>query len=622
MIKYLKLKNFVKHDDLELTFEKGLTAICGANGAGKSLIQEAIRFALFGTQALRGKIENYSSSMQVTLRLCIGGKDYEIVRSLRNCTFDGIVGTTACNKAIEEKLGFGMNVFDMGCCAKQFEITKLGEMKPTERKQAVDKLIGLDKLEVLRKEVKMMVSELKGRLEGLNRYLVEPVEPEKPLMYRPSSEVRSVLEEGRSLKAQLDKDVSTFMVCEQIEPTKPVFDMKKPKGDPSTEQLRKQLERIVSQFVERTDVFTEEELVQVRSDHEKLMRWEPYANLEKPKLTIQEIEVLTKDWEDYKKYTASEKVTCPDCGKVFALGGYKEVEKPTVSETYLREQQSLHMKWAVAPEKPEREYPEGAKELGDKITRSLNYWNLYRGYLEAKTDLENMEPCDYEGWRIYNQAEKEHYAKMSTYDFKLRSYKIGLDLLAKIQTNTDKMKNYDLDTLSKVYDESLRYETLLSTYQVQKEQYERLCSEKEELEKEYNAYKMADEGIVELKSKIKLYVIPSLEKVATELICEMTDYELNTVKISEEFDILVNDKELALLSGSEKAVANLAIRLGLGCVLTHKIFNVFMGDEIDESMSEQRAHKVSESLHKLLGQIEQILLISHKNIEADRYIFI
>ena len=47
MLKYLLLENFVKHKHTEITFEKGMTAIVGKNGGGKSLIQEAIRFSLF-----------------------------------------------------------------------------------------------------------------------------------------------------------------------------------------------------------------------------------------------------------------------------------------------------------------------------------------------------------------------------------------------------------------------------------------------------------------------------------------------------------------------------------------------------------------------------------------------
>ena len=109
----------------------------------------------------------------------------------------------------------------------------------------------------------------------------------------------------------------------------------------------------------------------------------------------------------------------------------------------------------------------------------------------------------------------------------------------------------------------------------------------------------------------------------TDLECnEMTEGEIREIKISEDFDISVDGRNISLLSGSEEAVANLSIRLALGRILTHKVLNVFIGDEIDAAMDDNRALLVSESLKKLTNQINQIILISHKKIEADNYIFI
>ena len=45
-----------------------------------------------------------------------------------------------------------------------------------------------------------------------------------------------------------------------------------------------------------------------------------------------------------------------------------------------------------------------------------------------------------------------------------------------------------------------------------------------------------------------------------------------------------------------------------------------MGDEIDESMSEDRASSTADSLMKLTNQIDQIILISHRHIIADHFI--
>ena len=81
---------------------------------------------------------------------------------------------------------------------------------------------------------------------------------------------------------------------------------------------------------------------------------------------------------------------------------------------------------------------------------------------------------------------------------------------------------------------------------------------------------------------------------------------------------LGDGQRLDTLSGSGKAVANLALRLGLGQVLTNNVLSVFVGDEIDASMDDDRARNLHNSIQGLAGKISQIIHISHKTgVEAD-----
>jgi len=87
------------------------------------------------------------------------------------------------------------------------------------------------------------------------------------------------------------------------------------------------------------------------------------------------------------------------------------------------------------------------------------------------------------------------------------------------------------------------------------------------------------------------------------LIAQMTANQRTNVAIDEDFDILVDGQPLNTLSGSGKAVANLAIRIGLGQVLTNKVFSVLMGDEVDASMDDDRAGYTAECLERLTKSI-------------------
>ena len=106
------------------------------------------------------------------------------------------------------------------------------------------------------------------------------------------------------------------------------------------------------------------------------------------------------------------------------------------------------------------------------------------------------------------------------------------------------------------------------------------------------------------------------------MISEMSAGELNRFEISEDFDILLDGKKICLLSGSEKALANIALRLSLGRVLTRGVLSLFIADEIDASMSEERAEEVHSALMRLRdgGKLRQILVITHKSLECDKEI--
>src|SRR2546426_9547467 len=53
-LRRLRLLNFRQHADTELEFGPGITGIIGPNGSGKTTILEAIAWALYGAQAVRG----------------------------------------------------------------------------------------------------------------------------------------------------------------------------------------------------------------------------------------------------------------------------------------------------------------------------------------------------------------------------------------------------------------------------------------------------------------------------------------------------------------------------------------------------------------------------------------
>ena len=139
----------------DIRFDQGLSGISGPNEAGKSTVLELIRFALFGSAALRAAMKEYIS-IETTLDWKLKGEDWQVKRTkttaeLRRADRMIATGTTPVNQKIEKLFGYGLTVFDIAHFCGQGKVEALTDMKPTERKQMVDRTIGLDALDVAAK---------------------------------------------------------------------------------------------------------------------------------------------------------------------------------------------------------------------------------------------------------------------------------------------------------------------------------------------------------------------------------------------------------------------------------------------------------------------------------------
>lgn len=100
----VSLKNFKRHSDRHFTFQPGINAIFGENGAGKSSILEAIAWVLFdytGDYTKEDLIRNGASSAQVSVAFISSrdGRTYEIQR----CTTKGY---TLYDPQLNERLSY------------------------------------------------------------------------------------------------------------------------------------------------------------------------------------------------------------------------------------------------------------------------------------------------------------------------------------------------------------------------------------------------------------------------------------------------------------------------------------------------------------------------------------
>jgi DNA repair protein SbcC/Rad50 len=186
----LKLENFKKYTNFEITFESGLIGIIGKNGAGKSTIFEAILFALYGELKSKGDKEvvrnsNASSKDAVIVELDFEFDtiEYKVIREFRGKTLTAnaklyknteliTTGAKEVTTSIVNLTKMSKDAFVHTLFASQKELTSLSNSKPEERKKMIRKLLGLEKIDFVEKELIEKSRELKREIGAFAEVLL------------------------------------------------------------------------------------------------------------------------------------------------------------------------------------------------------------------------------------------------------------------------------------------------------------------------------------------------------------------------------------------------------------------------------------------------------------------
>src|ERR671923_68477 len=160
-LRSLSLRNYRVYRSVDLEFPDGLVGIYGANGAGKSSLIEALRFALYGDSrtdkwALRS--DGVGDDVRVELVFEHEGNTYDVRRRLkgRNLTpevevfLNGQLAAQSVREAnayLARVLGMDQRAFLASVCAQQKELTAFATMVPGERRRLVLDLLGVSPVE-------------------------------------------------------------------------------------------------------------------------------------------------------------------------------------------------------------------------------------------------------------------------------------------------------------------------------------------------------------------------------------------------------------------------------------------------------------------------------------------
>ena len=177
----VRLSNFRLHTDTRIDFESGLTGIIGPNGAGKTTILEAIAWALYGQQAVRGNKKDIRSlaatgraAVKVELDFDLAGHRYRVVRSLSSAELylDGASSpiansTTGVTDLLRRRLGMSQQEFFRTYFTGQKELGGMSAMGPAERAQFLSRVMGYERLRGAQGLARERRNLIRGELVGL-----------------------------------------------------------------------------------------------------------------------------------------------------------------------------------------------------------------------------------------------------------------------------------------------------------------------------------------------------------------------------------------------------------------------------------------------------------------------
>ncbi len=592
-------------------------------------------------------------------------------------------GTKPVNAAILKILGYSYDVFKVANVAEQGCIERLGAMLPTARKRLVDETIGLTALDALSEFIAKEATKVATTIKALEPVVVEPLAPFVRADLQPKefyeehgawlaglSNQRAVLLSKLAVKpvepvvvilceddakleeyievsdARLTLTMEAGVLMRQqsaIPASNTLEEVKLHERDAELDTLRTTyqdhwvqnqnlalLNKELAGIPEATH--TAENLAEIDRKNLAYQRWHEKKQLLN-KNVPHDCPACAHHWEDEdprvkaeyadvsderpdsthfgRKYDFERAALLQQPRRLKLIELIVESTKVVVEEQHLKNLEQLikdieeaRTKFAAA--EVDRVNAKKLASLKAEIT-SLN--DRHQALPNYDTSIPRI--------REVREAHKQYLLNFQNYTLAKEAYdKAGQELMS-IPHNLNDLIAETAQSLAA----AIEYASNLAHYRKLKEDYDKLSVQLDEHRLNLLDWQNGKTAVADLKARVKGFIIPSLNMVSSKLVNEMTGGELSTIQITEDFEIAVDGVRLELLSGAGKGVANLALRLSLGQVLTNAVFPGIFLDEIDASFDAERAGYTSECLRRLTGVFKQVIIVSHKkDLEADHYV--
>ncbi len=673
ILKTLTLRNYRKFKNVIIEFPDGVTGILGLNGVGKSTIFEALAWVLYGSVAARtstSQIKREGSlstdPCRVELEFIFENDSYRIVREMigknltasATATINGKIAATGADvvsKYIQKKLGMDFKSFFTSIFAKQKELNALSTMNTSERRPLILKMLGIDSLDEVIKEIKSDKRNKVTILEKLNHNLIDETGKDKIDILKEN--IKDLEKQRKENEVLIKKSKENLL---NLRKERDAIEKKCKNVKSNFENINKKKEELVEKktlFENKNKLADEIKILNDKIDgriktvlqqKKKLDNFKDLdSNIKSLEKRLNEIDLKIEDYvkqieqkntlinkikEDADALDSKKKkiekigpeAKCPTCERVLA-SQYKNLitkfekeksEKKKEIITFEKEKKLL----IESKEKIKRE--ELALQKKDKYIN-----NQIREKERIETTINNISN-EINKEKIEQNKKEKKFKDLKQIKFDIKEYENVIamtnqfykkyqETLLSLDDRKDTLNSFNLDIEKKESDKKLITQKIDNF----KEKILELRKYEEKIKKEkivVHHLGMLSDVMSNFRTHLISRIRPTLSLYASDFFERLTDGKYHELELDEEYDLLIYDNgnaySIERFSGGEEDLANLCLRLAISEVITERaggVFNFIILDEIFGSQDIFRRHNIMKALNSLSSKFRQIFLITH-----------
>jgi len=673
ILKNLTIRNFRKFKNTTIEFPDGVTGVIGLNGAGKSTIFEAIAWVLYGPVAARTSSDEIkrqgadkSDPCRIELEFFFENNNYRVVREMAGksltatatVTVNGKIAATSAeivSKFIQKKLGMDFKSFFTSIFAKQKELNTLSSMNASERRPLILKMLGIDSLDEVIKEIKSDKRDKDSLIEKLNSDLIDESGESKIDIFK--NEIKNLEKEKTENESLIKKSKEKFLffkkelekLSKDTENIKKEYEKLQGKKEKLSEKkiLFEKKQKIADEIKTLKNKIDEREKT-INSQNKKLISFSRLdADLKLSNKRLDELDEKIKEFikkteqkntlinrifleikeinlkkEKIKKIGS--KAKCPTCDRILA-DQYNTLISKFTNDIKIKDKEIEKLKKEIKKDEEEK----------NKTDREENAFQKKQNYLQnQKNEKERIQTT------IKNITDE---IKLEKNEFKKLEQKFKDLQLLKFDKKEYETVIKQVENFYKKYQETLKKrdgkKDLFNTLNIElerKESNKKLLLQKignfkekiNDLEKSKKKIKeeksitqhlgMLSEVMTDFRTHLISRIRPTLSTYSSDFFERLTDSKYHQLELDENYDLLIYDNgeaySIQRFSGGEEDLANLCLRLAISEVITERaggVFNFIILDEIFGSQDYIRRKNIMKALNLLSSKFRQIFLITH-----------